>query len=75
VIVDGDHVALEAQPPHVPGRRTRRQVRPAGPFDDDLGVRRLLGGLRSIPPSVASTGVSCSARIKQGGVRAGEPDR
>ena len=46
--VHGDHMALEAQPPHAGRRGPPGQVTPAGPLDGHLQVGRLLGRLGAV---------------------------
>ena len=46
--VHGDHMALEAQPPHSGRRGPSGQVTPAGPLDGHLQVGCLLGGLGAV---------------------------
>ena len=48
--VDGDDVALEAEPSHTVGGGPSGQKLPAGPLDHDFGVRHLLRGLGAVPP-------------------------
>ena len=65
-------MALEAQPPHPVGGGAIGQGESAGPIDRHLGVGRLLGRLRPIPPVGRQHGVSSSVVHQQRRVRTGE---